>query len=116
MMLRRTRRYHRYHGVRLRAWVDCPRGDGGWYRLAVMRRSEPAAPMSPPRMAKRFRGSVACLALFGCSISTDGMSAGEPLPEQPALGLSYSAIKQFDFAWAASAGAEFYRVELAAGD
>jgi len=41
----------------------------------------------------------------GCSYATSGCS-----PAVPALNLSFSQVKRFDFAWAAVAGAEYYQL------
>lgn len=42
-------------------------------------------------------------------------TAGMEPPEAPVLELSFSQVKQFDFSWAAVAGAEYYQIEESAG-
>ena len=70
--------------------------------------------------------AAAALLLAACGLNTYGLSdgstatttmsggstapTGEPLPEAPSLQLSFSQIKQFDFAWSPAAGADYYQL------
>lgn len=42
--------------------------------------------------------------------TTADATTGEPPPEAPVLHLEFSAIKQFDFSWSSTPGADFYRL------